>query len=927
MTKLPAKLRPLQPYLVGSPRTNGEWDMHCPLHEDVKRSASLNVKQGVFYCFAKCGGCRVDELLEQRADWRPSPNGSSPATMNGEAEDLPSMNQVREWRDALLADDDRLDRFVGKRGLYTQTVSDRFIGWDDGRGAYTIPVFDFDGGLLTVRFYNMGAQGGRKFWSLKGRGGAFLYPALDIKSSGDEIIVCEGELDALLLIQAGFAAVTRTGAAEVWMRGWNKHFKNKNVYLCHDADEAGQKANAKVGTHLSKVAHSVRTIQLPYPIGPDHGKDVTDFFMERHGTEKKAIAEFRELMNEAQLFSADVLKPRKADPSDVDMTDVLAAEHVGNPVQTIATVFGKAKGMHTVPSRVGLSCDRDAGAMCNSCPMFDSGRGEVEVERWNPVILKMVNVKTEDVDALIKSEAGIPRKCPKVVMDKQYQSVQNLFIRPSVEHVNGNRQEFGTIKVTSVGSHAIPTNATVQIIGAHEVNPKTQESEFQAWHIQPTRALDEEFILTPDVIDSLKKFQSPEGDDPLEKLKEISDELALHVTHIYGRPHLHAVMDLVWHSVLQFRFNGQLLKRGWLEALIVGDTRTGKSEVAERLVAHYRAGEMLNCEAASFAGVIGGTQQIRNEWTLTWGAIPINDRRLVVLDEISGLSVDEIGSMSSVRSSGEAAITKVVQDKTNARTRLIWMGNPREDLPMSTYTYGVHAIRPLIGRREDIARFDLAMSLRADDVDVKEIVKRRTPEPQKYDKESCSNLVRWVWTRRPKDVIWEDGAERMANQRSVVLGSKYISEPPLILPADVRTKIARVAVALAARLFSTRTGGDLYVTKAHVAAAIRFIDALYSQPTFGYATISERRHSDQHHAHASRDEATKFIKRHPQMVSFLADLEDGRFYRRDLEEVLNMDIQMANGVLSRLLEFKMIAKDGPAVRTTKELLEIVKELV
>jgi hypothetical protein len=48
------------------------------------------------------------------------------------------------------------------------------------------------------------------------------------------------------------------------------------------------------------------------------------------------------------------------------------------------------------------------------------------------------------------------------------------------------------------------------------------------------------------------------------------------------------------------------------------------------------------------------------------------------------------------------------------------------------------------------------------------------------------------------------GGLRAAND----LGSRYVEDPPLIQAANVREKVARLAVALAARLFSTDERGE-----------------------------------------------------------------------------------------------------------------------
>lgn len=860
-------------------------------------------------------------------EWVQSPNGngSAPSPTSG-ADPLPDMGQVTAWCEDLLNNkDDAFDPFYQRRGLSPDSIQNHVLGWDSRRQVYTIPVFDAEDDLITVRFYNMGASSGRKFWSIKGRGSAFLYPVGVLAEDPDTIIICEGELDALILQQAGYAAITRTGAAKVWNKAWNGKFKGKQVLLCHDCDDAGQAGNIVVGQSLARYADDIRVIRLPYPITKDHGNDVTDFWMERGGTSnRRAQREFRQLVQEAQPFNVDMLRPTEVDPTDAEAIDALDAELYGKPIRMELTVKGKARASYSLPRVVTFTCGRDAGPLCKKCPLNESaGEGLVEIERHDPVLLRMINSKTEDVDKMLLGIAGIPMKCPKVTMAKTFQAVETLFARPSVENSNGSRADFTMLKITSVGRHDTPSNCTVQVTGALHGNPRTQENEFQAWDVVQTRALEQRPTVDGKLYKLLSTFQH-EG-DPLIRLREVADDLSAHVTHIFGRPLLHAAMDLVWHSPLQFYFNGALLQRGWLELLVVGDTRTGKSEVATRLMEHYRAGESVNCEAASFAGVVGGAQQIRNEWMLTWGAIPINDRRLVVLDEVSGLSVEEIGQMSSIRSSGVAAIEKVVQDRTPARTRLIWLGNPRDDITMANYTYGVYAIRPLIGRAEDIARFDMAMSLRADDIELDKVLRQRSKGRLKFSQEACAALVRWVWTRTPEEVIWTPGAEDLIIKKSIELGNSYNPDPPLILKADMRIKLARIAVAIAARLFSTETGEEIIVTKAHVRAAAKFVDTLYSQSSFGYKQLSELDKADQAFASDQRGDVATFIDSNPELWRFFRLLPEGRFYSRDLEEVLNLSREAANGIVNRLITSRMARKDRGGIMLTPEMQKLVKD--
>jgi hypothetical protein len=57
---------------------------------------------------------------------------------------------------------------------------------------------------------------------------------------------------------------------------------------------------------------------------------------------------------------------------------------------------------------------------------------------------------------------------------------------------------------------------------------------------------------------------------------------------------------------------------------------------------------------------------------------------------------------------------------------------------------------------------------------------------------------------------------------------------PLVEPADQRVRIAKVAVSIAAQLFSTEDGEALVVEASHVNAAVSFMAMLYNKPSFSY---------------------------------------------------------------------------------------------
>lgn len=325
-----------------------------------------------------------------------------------------------------------------------------------------------------------------------------------------------------------------------------------------------------------------------------------------------------------------------------------------------------------------------------------------------------------------------------------------------------------------------------------------------------------------------------------EKFEAIHTDLESNVTKIYQRHDLMTMVDLVFHSVLQFPFQGDLVRKGWVECLVIGDTRCGKTETAQKLMEHYRCGELVTGENASYAGLVGGLQQTQKVWSITWGKFPLNDRRGLVIDEISGLDHQSIARMSGIRSSGVAEITKIQTERTLARVRALWISNPRGRKPIAAFNSGIDAIQDLIGQPEDIARFDAAMTVATGEVPHSIINAGRRPEvPHVYTREACNRLVFWAWSRKAEDVVWLPGAESAVLSVATELSSKFV--PPLVEGAEQRIKVARLAVSAAARVFSSPDGVKLHVGKEHVEFVHEYLTHIYCKPSMAFDIHSRAR--------------------------------------------------------------------------------------
>lgn len=935
-------------YLVRD-QAEGETKAFCPSHEKPKAgsktaSASFNFGKGVFHCFSMCGGMTIKDLYdsvkndetfvtaEPDADAPPSPRRKSNVRSINSAKSrdgkpvtpLPTEADVRKWHDRLMASSVLLRTMHDSRGLNDATLKRRLIGYDGER--YMIPVRDAEGNLVNVRRYKPKSNKD-KMLNWPGYGSANLF-LMDNLAHSDLVLLCEGELDALIGEQYGFATVTATAGAGTWQEQWSNAFTGKTVYVCYDNDPAGDNGGRKVANHLRKVAASVHVMKLPVAAK----QDLTDFFVAQGlgKNDLKALMEATPVWGERRVSRAN----RNGKPIQVGLEASLDSEHAGKLLEVTATVGGRAAVPYLLPRNADILCEPGAwGAKCNRCMNSDSGGSTpVEVSADDPMILAMVGRPTAERDVLLRKEVGVQANCPHATTEVQrYWSVEDLVLMPNADDPGSDANIQQNRRTYNVGPHNTPVNQVMKFQGASYPDPRVSQNVFQSWQCEPTKTSVDSFEMTEAIRRRLRAFQPKEGQSVVGKLKAIAKDISANVTHIHGRTDLHIAYDLVWHSLLDFPFMGKNVGKGWLELLVMGDTRTGKSEAALQLTHHYQSGTLKSCEGATLAGLVGGAQQIGNNWVVTWGTIPLQDRRLVILDEVSGIKDKGVmEQMSAVRSSGMAQITKVVSSQTKARTRLIWISNPVDGRALATMSRGaIDAIEGLVPNPEDIARFDFAMAAASSDVSSSSINTTTPPVVKhRFNRRRCSTLVTWAWSRKAEQVLWEPGAEDLVLALAQEMGGRYVEEPPLVQGANVRVKLARIAVAIAARLFSSPDGEQLLVTKEHVRAAVTVLDTLYGAPTFGYAEHSREEISNRQQAEKNSRKVRRWLVANENVAKALFQvMSDTQFRVRDFEEFGALGRDQSQDAIGELLRLRMVRRSSRGyIRLQPELINVLKKL-
>lgn len=258
----------------------------CPFHKDSNPSLSIK-ENGSAYCF----GCKknISNILEFHKE---KFNYSWSKTLYDLYKRfisplVPTKTYIKYFQ--ALEPKTKPYKWLLRRGINPSGIKKYFLGYNENLNRITLPIFNRWGYCINLRQFRIVKDGSPKVISFaKGFGKPALFPFISLNNK--EVIIFEGEMDTLLGLSFGLSCITSTGGCSSWKEDFSKNFKNKEVYICLDNDEAGLKGKSLILETLPKYTKKIYDLQIPKKLG----KDFTDFI------DKRPIEAFISLKNSAK---------------------------------------------------------------------------------------------------------------------------------------------------------------------------------------------------------------------------------------------------------------------------------------------------------------------------------------------------------------------------------------------------------------------------------------------------------------------------------------------------------------------------------------------------------------------------------------------------------------------------------------------------
>jgi hypothetical protein len=291
-------------------------------------------------------------------------------------------------------------------------------------------------------------------------------------------------------------------------------------------------------------------------------------------------------------------------------------------------------------------------------------------------------------------------------------------------------------------------------------------------------------------------------------------------------------------------------------------------------------------------------------------------KNAIIFEELGKATNDIMRTLTDVRSSNQVRITRVSgYFSMPAMVRMLALTNTKTGKipkPISSYPNGIEILTDLIGTPEDIARYDVICIL--GDRGTKQIDPFYKPmEP--YSKESYKVRIRWIWSRKPEDVIITKEVYEYTINKANELNTIYDSYIK-IFGTEAWKKIIRVAIAVAGYTVSTSEDfSKIIVKKEHVDYAVNYLVSLYDNTTFRFKEYVDEEKSYAEIDNEGLTNLKNLYSAHAVVLNFLTSNSETN--KNNLAAVSGLSSDEFNGLMNSLVKARFVRFAGNEIRPTQ----------
>lgn len=721
-------------------------------------------------------------------------------------------------------------------------------------------------------------------------------------------IICAGEKDMAVTRSNGFNAITLTGGEKALPKIINP-FRNRKVAICYDNDEAGIAGANTLAAFLMPYVKEVKVVTNFHEVCKEHGEDLTDFFVKY----KKTKADLKNYINNTPAFTREQAKEEQLKRRPlITLLEASKPQYINRVVQSNVQVVATFEKAMPVPTTIYAKKINTSGdAKYNQMLVGEERTWELS-ENTCQDVLKLVdnNFTEEQIRLNIRELLGISKyerdvKVEKPTKDTVYQcNVTDLF--------EATTKDIATIEFTAyVLKKRLESGRKYLITYKLVPHPyKGQQLVMVILDVEEASDSISNFHITDEVKKNLDKFRELEGTVP-ERINKLTEMVKAFIGY-NGYNKLIEAVDLSYHTVLEFNFGTFKNVRGYLDTLIVAESRVGKSSTAESLQKLYGLGAFTSLagNSATIPGIIGGSTKVNGNYQTRAGLIPMNHRGLVIFEELAKCNSNLVRELTDIRSSNQVRIARVSGVLTlPALVRMITLTNVKNTgskiKPINSYPNGIDILVDLIGSPEDIARYDLMLILGDQG---NKIVDPFWEPVTPFEPEAYQTRIRWVWSRTIDQIIIDKEVGKHILDRCNELNKTYDSHIK-IFGTEAWKKVARLAIAMAGYLVSTDASYEkIIVTKEHVDAAVEYLIDCYDNPTF---KLKEYVQMEQLY-NTIDDEGVELLQElYNQNPSIMLQLERlSSTNKQNLMAATGLDSELYNKFMQRLTQGLFIQYEG-----------------